>query len=111
MLKSLRKYHVLFALLGLFAVSFGYVNLSKNQVSNPVVQIEDVEVEEANLEGLTDIAHGFFTVLFSWLIIAGFSAPFQTLLKQLKIEFINQLAQSIHAVGHFLRFHQIKLGF
>ncbi len=111
MLKSLRKYRFLLAILGLFSVSFGYVNISKNHVSNPIVQIEEVEFEEANLEGLADIGFEFFTSLFTVLIVAGFKAPINTLLKRLKFEFINQIAQSIRAIGHFLRFHQIKLGF
>lgn len=111
MLKRLRKYRFLWAILGLFAVSFGYVNISKNQLSNPVVQIEEVEFEEANLEGLEDIGFEFFTSLFTVFVVAGFSIPINILLKRLKFEFINQLAQYIQSVGHFLRFHQIKLGF
>jgi hypothetical protein len=111
MLKSLRKYRFLLALIGLFSVSFGYVNISKNQLSNPVVQIEEVEFEEANLEGLADFGFEFFTSLFAILIASNFSTPINILLKRLKFEFIKQLAQSIQSVGHFLRFHQIKLGF
>ena len=111
MLKGLKKYRYLFALLALFAVSFGYINISKNQLSNPVVQIEEVEFEEASLEGLADFGCEFFTLLFAIVAVANFNTPIIVLIKRLNFEFISHLAQSIQSVGHFLRFHQIKLGF
>ncbi len=111
MQKILKKYRFFLALLGLLAVGFSYLHHPKNHETITVFETSEAEFEEANLEGLTSVQMSFAVLVLGFLFLVVLNAPFDLLLRRLKIEFNRQISEALRSIGFFIRFHQIKIGF